>query len=96
MVHTWKRVGRPISISFKMFELKNIYLFVWRYIYMYMKWLLLFLKLVKKKNFNGIEIPWCMFLTDVYNFYHTALCLTRETDSNENRHGQQIYLRVGG
>lgn len=68
MVHTWKRVGRPISISFKMFELKNIYLFVWRYIYMYMKWLLLFLKLVKKKNFNGIEIPWCMFLTDVYNF----------------------------
>lgn len=28
MVHTWKRVGRPISISFKMFELKNIYLLV--------------------------------------------------------------------
>lgn len=26
------------------------------------------LEISEEKNFNGIEIPWCMFLTDVYNF----------------------------
>lgn len=29
-------------------------------------------------------------------FFDTAVCLTREADSDENRHGQQIYLRVRG